>query len=71
MCCMMILQADEREQKARDFMRAEMRYHKAREDKKTKELQIVDHKKKYQEMMVKWVNYEYQHKAFSVEVTKP
>lgn len=36
-------------------MRAEMRYHKAREDKKTKELQIVDHKKKYQEMMIKWV----------------
>jgi hypothetical protein len=34
-------------------MRAEMRYHKAREDKKTKELQIVDHKKKYQEMMIK------------------
>lgn len=47
------IKADEREQKARDFMRAEMRYHKAREDKKTKELQIVDHKKKYQEMMIK------------------
>ena len=32
-----------------------MRYHKAREDKKTKELQIEDHKKKYQEMQIKYV----------------
>ncbi|KAJ8301978.1 hypothetical protein KUTeg_020965 [Tegillarca granosa] len=44
------IKADEREQKARDFMRAEMRYHKAVEDLKTKELQIQDHQKKHQEM---------------------
>ena len=48
-----LLQADEREQKARDFMRAEMRYHRAVEDLKTKQLQIQDHQKKYQEMQIK------------------
>ena len=48
-----IIQADEREQKARDFMRAEMRYHKAVEDLKTKQLQIQDHQKKHQEMQIK------------------
>ncbi|XP_013383517.1 coiled-coil domain-containing protein 146 [Lingula anatina] len=47
------IKADEREQKARDFMRAEMRYHRAIEDLKTKQLQIQDHAKKYQEMQVK------------------
>ena len=47
------MQADEREQKARDFMRAEMRYHRAVEDLKTKQLQIQDHQKKYQEMQIK------------------
>lgn len=47
------IKADEREQKARDFMRAEMRYHKAVEDLKTKQLQIQDHQKKHQEMHVK------------------
>ena len=41
------IKADEREQKARDFMRAEMRYHRAVEDLKTKQLQIQDHEKKY------------------------
>jgi hypothetical protein len=46
-------QNDEREQKARDFMRAEMRYHRAVQDLKTKQLQIQDHQKKYQEMQVK------------------
>lgn len=45
--------ADEREQKARDFMRAEMRYHRAVEDLKTKQLQIQDHQKKSQEVQVK------------------
>ena len=48
-----MLQADEREQKARDFMRAEMRYHRAVEDLKTRQLQIQDHQKKYQEMQQK------------------
>ncbi|XP_060560310.1 coiled-coil domain-containing protein 146-like [Ruditapes philippinarum] len=47
------IKADEREQKARDFMRAEMRYHKAVEDLKTKQLQIQDHEKKHKEMHVK------------------
>ena len=47
------IQADEREQKARDFMRAEMRYHKAVEDLKTKQLQIQDHEKKHKEMQLK------------------
>lgn len=41
------IKADEREQKARDFMRAEMRYHRAVEDLKTKQLQIQDHEKKF------------------------
>lgn len=50
---MYLLQVDEREQKVRDFMRVEMRYYKVWEDKKIKELQIVDYKKKYQEMMIK------------------
>ncbi|ELU12496.1 hypothetical protein CAPTEDRAFT_228195 [Capitella teleta] len=44
---------DEREQKARDFMRAEMRFHRAIQDLKTKQLQIQDHQKKYLEMQVK------------------
>ncbi|XP_025107839.1 coiled-coil domain-containing protein 146-like isoform X3 [Pomacea canaliculata] len=47
------IKADEREQKARDFMRAEMRYHRAVEDLKTKQLQIQDHQKKSQEVQVK------------------
>lgn len=47
------IKADEREQKARDFMRAEMRFHRAVEDLKTKQLQIQDHQKKYQEMQIK------------------
>jgi len=47
------IQSDEREQKARDFMRAEMRYHRAVQDLKTKQLQIQDHQKKYQEMQIK------------------
>lgn len=36
-------------------MRAEMRYHKAVEDLKTKQLLIQDHEKKYKEMQIKWV----------------
>ena len=47
------VQNDEREQKARDFMRAEMRFHRAVQDLKTKQLQIQDHQKKFQEMQVK------------------
>ncbi|XP_059175835.1 coiled-coil domain-containing protein 146-like [Physella acuta] len=47
------IKADEREQKARDFMKAETKYHRAVEDLKTKQLQIQDHQKKYQEMQIK------------------
>ncbi|XP_074646441.1 coiled-coil domain-containing protein 146-like [Tubulanus polymorphus] len=47
------IKADEREQKARDFMRAEMRYHRAVEDLKTKKLQIQDNQKKFQEMQLR------------------
>ena len=37
-------------------MRAEMRYHRAVQDLKTKQLQIHDHQKKYNEMQAKYVN---------------
>uniref|UniRef100_A0A0B6Y001 Cilia- and flagella-associated protein 58 central coiled coil domain-containing protein n=1 Tax=Arion vulgaris TaxID=1028688 RepID=A0A0B6Y001_9EUPU len=47
------IKADEREQKARDFIRAEMKYHRAVEDVKTKKLQILDHQKNFQEMQLK------------------
>lgn len=52
-CCNLNFQADEREQKARDFMRAEMRFHRAAEDLKTKHLLINDHQKRHQEMQMK------------------
>ena len=44
------IKADEREQKARDFLKAELRYHKAIEDLKTKELAIQDNAKKFTEV---------------------
>lgn len=44
------IKADEREQKARDYMRAELRYQRALEDLKTKNLSIQDSAKKYAEM---------------------
>ncbi|EDO49671.1 predicted protein [Nematostella vectensis] len=44
------IKADEREQKARDYMRAELRYQRALEDLKTKNLNIQDSAKKYAEM---------------------
>lgn len=44
------IKADEREQKARDFLKAELRYHKAIEDLKTKELTIQDSSKKFVEV---------------------
>ncbi|XP_041460505.1 coiled-coil domain-containing protein 146-like [Lytechinus variegatus] len=47
------IKGDEREQKARDYMRAEMRYHRALDDLKAKDLSIIDNKKKYQEMMIR------------------
>lgn len=44
---------DEREQKARDFMRAEMRFNRAVQDVKTKDLQIQDYQKKLNELNIK------------------
>ncbi|XP_015758024.1 PREDICTED: coiled-coil domain-containing protein 146-like [Acropora digitifera] len=44
------IKADEREQKARDYMRAELRYQRALEDLKTKNLSIQDSAKKFAEM---------------------
>jgi len=44
------IKADEREQKARDYLKAELRYHKAIEDLKTKELSIQDSAKKFVEV---------------------
>ncbi|XP_071815869.1 coiled-coil domain-containing protein 146-like [Apostichopus japonicus] len=47
------IKSDEREQKARDYMRAELRYHRALDDLKSRDLAIIDNKKKYQEMMTR------------------
>lgn len=44
------IKADEREQKARDYLKAELRHHKAIEDLKTKHLAIQDSAKKYSEV---------------------
>lgn len=50
------IKSDEREQKARDYMRAELRYHRALDDLKSRDLAIIDNKKKYQEMMTRFVS---------------
>ncbi|RDD46769.1 Coiled-coil domain-containing protein 146 [Trichoplax sp. H2] len=47
---MVAIKTDEREQKSRDFMRAELRYHRALEDLKIKDLAIQDAAKKNMEM---------------------
>lgn len=47
------IKADEREQKARDFMRAEQRFIKAVNELKSKDLSITDHKKKNTEVQVR------------------
>jgi hypothetical protein len=44
------IKSDEREQKAREHMKAETRYKRAIEDLQTKDIVIEDHKKKYREM---------------------
>eukprot|EP00112_Aurelia_sp_Birch-Aquarium-sp1_P005509 Seg1627.3 transcript_id=Seg1627.3/GoldUCD/mRNA.D3Y31 product="Coiled-coil domain-containing protein 146" protein_id=Seg1627.3/GoldUCD/D3Y31 len=44
------IKADEREQKARDYLKADLRYQKALEDLRTKELTIQDSAKKYIEV---------------------
>ena len=51
------IKADEREQKARDYLKAELRYHKAIEDLKTKELSIQDNSKKFTEVQKRWDAY--------------
>ena len=51
LCC----QNDEREQKARDFMRSEIRFHRAEEELKQKRLSIQDHHKKLKEIQIKLV----------------
>lgn len=48
------IKADEREQKARDYLKAELRYQKALEDLKTKELTIEDSEKKYKEVKYRY-----------------
>jgi len=44
------IKADEREQKSRDYMRAEHRFQRATQEKKSKDLAINDHKKKNNEV---------------------
>jgi len=46
------IKADEREQKSRDFVRAEQRYHKSVKELKNKQLSLVDHNKKFIEVKV-------------------
>lgn len=48
------IKADEREQKARDYLKAELRYQKALEDLKTKELTIEDSEKKHKEVKYRY-----------------
>jgi len=47
------IKADEREQKARDYLKADLRYQKTLEDLKTKELVIEDSAKKYKEVKLR------------------
>lgn len=47
------IKADEREQKARDYMRAEQRHAKAVNELRAKELSITDHKKKNTEVQLR------------------
>ena len=51
------IKADEREQKARDCMKAEQRYTRAKEELKTKTMIEEDHKKKKREMEIKLADY--------------
>ena len=50
------IKADEREQKAREHMKAETRYKRAIEDLKTKDILIEDNRKKFRELRTKFVN---------------
>ena len=47
------IKADEREQKAREHMKAETRYKRAVEDLKTKDILIEDNRKKFRELKSK------------------
>ncbi|XP_075252758.1 coiled-coil domain-containing protein 146-like [Convolutriloba macropyga] len=51
------IKADEREQKARDCMKAEQRYTRAKEELKIKKMMEEDHKKKKREMEIKLSDY--------------
>ena len=50
------IKADEREHKARDFLKAELRYQKSVEDLKTKQIAIRDNAKKYSEVQKRYIN---------------
>lgn len=54
--CLNQCQADERAQKMRDLLRAEEHFSQVKEDLRMKQLQIEDHKKKDQEMQIKYAN---------------
>ncbi|CAK8672362.1 coiled-coil domain-containing protein 146-like [Clavelina lepadiformis] len=47
------IKADEREQKSRDYMKAEQRFHRAEQELKGKQLSINDHKKKNIEVQLR------------------
>lgn len=47
------IKADEKEQKAREFMKAETRYKRAVEDLRVKENIIEEHAKRHRELKVK------------------
>lgn len=47
------IKADEKEQKAREFVKAEMRYKKALEDLKVKDNLIDEHQKRLRELKLK------------------
>lgn len=49
------IKADEKEQKAREFMKAETRYKKALEDLKLKDNLIEEHQKRLRELKFKYV----------------
>lgn len=48
------IKADEKEQKAREYMKAETRYRRATEDLKVKENLIEEHSKRHRELKIKY-----------------
>lgn len=51
------IKADEKEQKAREFLKAETRYKKALEDLKVKDNLIDEHQKRLRELKIKYFNF--------------